>query len=336
MSTETGQRAVAVAFAVAAQAGFEKVKLKYAGGEPTLNFQRVMQISRAAEECSHRSGIGLESVLLSNGISLSDPMIDYLRQHNIELMISLDGLGQYQNAQRQRPGGLASFDQVLHTLTRLDRQQVRPHISVTVSRKNLGGLPDLLEFILAHNYPFHLNFFRENPYTRDERSLTVPAEELVAGLREAFKVVEKNLPPRSLLGALLDRVRLDLPHDRPCGACQSYLVVRPHGTVSPCQMMDASLGNLDTPGLLTLMQTGQNMLSNLPVYKRSSCASCFWQFACGGGCPLLTFQTFGRYDTPSPYCEVYRALIPDVLRLEGLRLKHIVTSEAGSFGVESA
>jgi len=326
MNAETGRRAVAIAFDSAARAGFEKVKIKYAGGEPTLHFERLVEISQAAETRSAETGIGLESVMLSNGLALSDHMLGYLREHGIQLMISLDGIGIYHDAQRQRPDGSPSFDLVLRTLDRLDAHELRPQISITVSRKNLPGLPELMRFLLARNYPFHLNFFRENPYAREVDSTSVPPDELIAGLRLAFAEVEQNMPARSLLGSLLDRVRLDVPHDRPCGACQSYLVVRTDGAVTPCQMIDQAQASLDTPELLkAITSRSDDLLRNPPSYQREPCAGCFWQFACAGGCPLLARQQ-GSENAASPYCTVYQTLIPEVLRLEGLRLLRQVQS----------
>jgi uncharacterized protein len=33
----------------------------------------------------------------------------------------------------------------------------------------------------------------------------------------------------------------------------------------------------------------------------------------------LTQRLTGRNDAPSPYCQVYRALLPELVRLEGIR-----------------
>jgi len=35
---------------------------------------------------------------------------------------------------------------------------------------------------------------------------------------------------------------------------------------------------------------------------------------------LATYRATGRYDVKSPHCNIYQALFPEVLRLEGLRL----------------
>lgn len=323
---ETGRLALERAFATAAARGLKAVKLKYAGGEPTLRFATVLALDDAARKLAASRRLEFERVLLSNGFALTGRMIAELRERGIALMISLDGLGEYQDAQRQAPGGRATSARVLRTLDRLDAAGLVPHISITVSRRNLPGLPALLRFVLERGYPFHINFFRENPYAREEGSLSVPPDELVAGLRAAYRVVEERLPAYPLTGALLDRVRLDLPHDRPCGAGLNYLVVRPDGGITACQMLDQPAGSLfagagGTPSgdLLPAVQD-HAMLRSLPVYRRGACVDCFWQFACAGGCPLLAFRAAGRWDAPSPYCAVYRELIPSVLRLEGLRM----------------
>ncbi len=60
---------------------------------------------------------------------------------------------------------------------------------------------------------------------------------------------------------------------------------------------------------------------NPTVFEKESCdENCPWRYFCAGGCPLESFHTYGRYDAASSYCEVYRALTPEVLRLEALRL----------------
>ena len=38
------------------------------------------------------------------------------------------------------------------------------------------------------------------------------------------------------------------------------------------------------------------------------------------GARLLTYKATGKYDVKSPYCRVYKAIYPELLKLEGLRL----------------
>ena len=59
---------------------------------------------------------------------------------------------------------------------------------------------------------------------------------------------------------------------------------------------------------------------NLPAVEKEGCRDCTWRNWCAGGCSLLTYRMTGRNDVKSPYCNVYKALFPEMLRLEGLRL----------------
>ena len=324
LSVETGRAALQQAFASAARRGLKAVHLKYAGGEPSLRFATVLALDDHAQRLAGEAGTGLERVLLSNGYAFTPAMAVALRERQIRLMISLDGLGPYQDGQRRTRGGRPTSGRVLKTLDLLKRNEVKPHISITLSRRNLAGLPELVRFLLEQQYTFHLNFFRENPSEHASESLQLGADELVSGLREAYAVIAEHLPAHSLAGALLDRVRLDIPHEQACGAGQNYVVVRPDGGLAGCQMLEHSSGSLfraeHAGDLITAAASPPDELNNLPAYRRGDCARCFWQFACAGGCALLAYRASGRWDAPSPYCSVYRQLIPDVLRLEGLRL----------------
>jgi uncharacterized protein len=59
------------------------------------------------------------------------------------------------------------------------------------------------------------------------------------------------------------------------------------------------------------------------VDDHTGCRDCRWRYRCAGGCPIVTYDTHGRWDVPSPFCGVYQALMPDLIALEALRIvKH--------------
>jgi uncharacterized protein len=59
---------------------------------------------------------------------------------------------------------------------------------------------------------------------------------------------------------------------------------------------------------------------NLGVHEKQGCRDCDWRLWCAGGCAIATFRATGRYDIQSPNCGIYKALYPEALRLEGLRI----------------
>lgn len=103
MSPESASRALALVFRSPASA----IKIEFQGGEPLLNFERVKQV---VEETQARNATlskrkEIEFVLCSNLALLDDPVLNYLRAHQILVSTSLDGPAFIHNANRPRPGG---------------------------------------------------------------------------------------------------------------------------------------------------------------------------------------------------------------------------------------
>jgi uncharacterized protein len=71
---------------------------------------------------------------------------------------------------------------------------------------------------------------------------------------------------------------------------------------------------------LAVIRSDQIGVQNLPVVEKEGCRTCEWKNWCAGGCPITTHRATGRYDVKSPNCKIYKALYPEALRLEGLRL----------------
>lgn len=129
-------------------------------------------------------------------------------------------------------------------------------------------------------------------------------------------------PPRySLLSTLLDRTNLGVSHRQTCGVGENYLVFDQSGNVAMCQMLiDQPVTTADAPDPLARLRADQSGVRNLPVEEKEGCRCCGWRYWCAGGCPVATYRAAGRYDVRSPNCRIYKALYPDLLRLEGLRL----------------
>lgn len=312
MNLPTGRAAIEAVVRSAVRHGFRAVKLKYAGGEPTLNLALVRSLHQHALALTRQHGLELQEVLLSNGVSLSAAVCDALREMNIRLSISLDGIGAAHDVQR----GAGTFEQVAQSIERAIAAGLRPHLSITVTAQNVGGLADVVAYALERELLFNLNFYR---CTAGQDYLLADNEQLIAGVRAALALIEQRMPVYSLVGGLLDRVNLGYPHSYPCGAGRNYVVIDHRGAISWCQMtMAQPLGTVweDDP----LLAVRQSKFENPPVEVRSECASCVWRVWCAGGCPLLTQRLTGRNDACSPYCQVYRALLPELVRLEGIRL----------------
>jgi uncharacterized protein len=321
MERERGLQAVEAVFRSAVAQGFRRIKLKYAGGEATLNFPLVLALHEHAQQLAEQHQIALEGVVLSNGVALTNRMIAGLRTHGLRLMISLDGVGAYHDAQRPFVNGRGSFVQVERALDRLAAHELIPSISITVSSRNLEGLPEVVGYVLRRRLPFTLNFYRENDCAASFADLSYRDEQVIDAMQRAFAVIAADLPPYSLLGSLVDLARLNTPHERTCGVGHSYMVIDQHGGVAKCHMeIERTVADISAADPLRMIREDQIGLRNPSVDEKQGCRDCTWRYWCAGGCPALTYRVTGRFDVKSPNCRIYKALFPGALRLEGLRL----------------
>ncbi|TMC20826.1 MAG: radical SAM protein, partial [Chloroflexi bacterium] len=216
MADDTAHRSMDAVFRSARKHNIKAVELKYAGGEASLFMPRVMTIHDYAAQLAQDCGISLGATLLTNGVVLSQRAIEDLKARQIRVMISLDGLDAYHDSQRPFLNGHGSSRYVLRTIERLLANALLPHISITVSSRNLEGLPQLMAYVLARNMPFTISYYRQNECSAHLRDLRFAEERMITAMRSVFNVIEQQLPQRSLLGYLLDRTHVSLRSNRTC------------------------------------------------------------------------------------------------------------------------
>lgn len=319
MTEAIGLQAVAHICDSAARHAFRRVKLKYAGGESTLHFKLIRRLHEAAVEQATTQELELREVILSNGVHIRPADADWLVDNHVKLMVSLDGVGAIHDQQRPMRGGGGSFHYVQRTLDEiLLPRGIHPDITLTVTRLNAAGAAATVEWALQRNLPISLNFYRQNSLTVDRQELRLEEEAIINGLLAAYQVFESFLPTESFLNGLLDRVQMEA-HAHTCGVEHSYVVITHKGQVAQCQMhLEQPVGLLGEGDLLPMLHQGR--IRNVAVDEKEGCRDCEFRYRCAGGCPLETYRATGRWDIKSPHCRIYKTLLPQALRLEGLRL----------------
>jgi uncharacterized protein len=320
MSEETGRRALEAIFATAQRHGFREVKLKYAGGEATLHFKLIRQLHQQAVALAAATGLGLQEVVLTNGVSLRPDDAQWLADQGLKLMVSLDGVGELHDRLRPRRDGRPTFDKVEHTVDHLLLPRgIRPTIAMTVTGVNAHGAADVTTWALINRrLPLSLNFYRPNLLSTPYRELLLDEQKIIAGMLAAYAVIEEQLPLEPFLDGVLDRVQVQA-HTHTCGVGHSYLVVSHTGQLAQCQMhLDSPVSDQLDEDLL--LKVAQGPIHNLSVDEKEGCKSCTYRYKCSGGCSLETYRATGRWDIRSPHCNLYRSLLPAALRIEGKRL----------------
>ncbi len=319
MPLETGYSIIDAVFRSAQIHGYRKVIIKYAGGEPLLRFPVIEKLHRYNTAMAEKNGVEYEGIVLTNGTLLTSKIAEKIELYGMKLIISLDGLGIFHDSQRIYPDGTSSSKEVIRSIETAVSQGVIPTISITANKHNANGLAELTSWILEHKIPFSFNFYRENDVSWD---IKIEREHIVRGITNAYKEIKNNLPRYSLLKSLIDGINLHTPHVYPCSAGKSYLVFDTNGNISKCQMdMAHPVTDIYSSDPLNGIRNKIG-LHNPSVEEKEDCHDCKWRYWCAGGCPIQAFRATGRYNVKSPYCDIYRILIPEVIRLEGLRVMH--------------
>ena len=318
MAPDTARRAVDAVFRSATKHHFNHVLLKYAGGEASLEMANVLATHEYATQVAQEHQINLRAYIMSNGVALPQRYIEQLKANRIGIMISLDGIGAYHDDQRPFISGKGSFSYVDRTITRLLASGLVPHINVTVSQRNLEGLPELTSYILERELPFTFSYYRDNECSTHIRDLQFADAQMIEGMRRAFNVIEQALPRRRLIDSLIDKASMSGVHQHTCGVGRNYLVIDQGGQIAKCHAnIKETVTTIDEEDPLQVIRSDRSGVQAIPVEEKQGCRTCEWRNWCTGGCPMLTYRVTGRNDVKSPNCAIYKALFPEALRLEG-------------------
>jgi uncharacterized protein len=110
-------------------------------------------------------------------------------------------------------------------------------------------------------------------------------------------------------------------HEYTCGVGRNYLVIDQYGGIAKCHAdIERTITTIDADDPLQVIRNDHSGVRGVSVEEKEGCQMCEWRYWCTGGCPLLTYRVTGRYDIKSPNCAIYKALYPEALHLEALRL----------------
>lgn len=356
--SEASSARVLDAIEAAAAAGHaDRIHVRYAGGEPMLQFRTLQRFHLEATERCARHGVGYSAAILTNGTVAPPDAVAWVREVGLGVSVSIDGLGAVQDAMRPTRHGRGSADHLSRGLDAWQQGGVRPYALVTLGDSNLDGLDALVAWLLERRMGFRLSLVRDLEWgagTLDDqhgaarRHATAPsgaydADGVLAG--EALQRV------RGAVLAAYDRIEAavaadvdagraptppfrathrfcDLSPFRPirkaCGAGSSYAAIGQSGDISPCQAaLHHETERMRIDGARSIVAQGR---AHRPfgAFERevgnATCNSCRHQQSCAAGCPLLLARRDGHIDGRSPYCEVFRAVLPRIVRIAALEL----------------
>jgi len=344
LAPEAARRLLATIEATAASGRVARIHARYAGGEPMLRFDAMRAFHERATARCEPHGVRFSAAVLTNGTALPPGAIRWLKDRRIGLSVSIDGVGDVQDRMRPTVHGHGSAALLEATLDRYLEAGIRPFVLITVGADNLDGLPELTARLLQRKLAFRYSLSRdigaaESALMRRGSPGGLGADGILTGaplrrLQDIFgrcyDLIEADVRARApddpAPAFRNTHVFCDLSPWRPigkaCGAGESFLAVGHDGAFTPCQ---AALGSADGE-----LDPGATLIDNAARHRpfgafargavNAACARCRHAPSCAGGCPLLLHRRDGHVDGRSPFCEVFKFVIPRIVRIAALEL----------------
>lgn len=314
MSFETAARAVD--WLIGVSGGQNKLNLVFFGGEPLLVFPLIRRIVEHADGRGRATDKSFSYSLSTNGLGLTEEVVDFLEQYRIGCQVSIDGPPSVHDRWRVAADGRGSYDRAIEGIRRLiARRPGRVPARATFSHDSVH-LPE----VVSHLFELGFGSVHVEPALGLDPGSCISEADL--------KTVE--VQNEQLAALLIDRVRMNRifhytnlvrnvrqtrvvrnRRQHHCGAGRTYLAVSRDGSIFPCHrfvgLEDYRMGHVDEG----LRFEAVERFHGRTVDRRPGCAKCWARYLCGGGCWKHAHDTHGNLDRPDEdrSCRIQKHLI---------------------------
>ena len=289
MSGEVGR--AALDFLLEASGPRKNCEVDFFGGEPLLNFSTVQQLVDYGRQEAAKRGKVFRFTLTTNGVLLDEKVEQWLNEHEIAVVLSLDGRKEVNDRMRTYVNGSGCYDTIVPRIQRFVRSRHNQNYYVrgTYTAKNLDFSHDVL-----HLAELGFEHISVEPVVAPEQEEYAFQTTDLPRLLEEYEGLTRMFLERRASGKPFNffHFNLDLSGGpclakrlSGCGAGHEYMAVSPKGELYPCHQFVGRegfrLGNVFERKLnLPVMKSFQQA----HIYNKPKCVQCWAKFYCSGGC----------------------------------------------------
>lgn len=304
MDLETGKKALK--FLCEHSGSRFNLEVDFFGGEPLMNWDVVKELVHYGSELEKEYKKHFRFTMTTNGLLLDDEKTEFLNEHMDNVVLSLDGRKETNDHLRKTIKGTGSYDTIVPKFQEFAKKR--------------GDKQYYIRGTFTH---YHLDFSEDLKHFRDLGFKELSMEPVVSEPGLPYTLEEKDLPIifkeyEKLADDMLASYKteddynffhyqLDLEGGpcaikkaSGCGAGSDYIAVTPKGDIYPCHQFvgntDFKLGTLDE-GITRPELVGT--FSNLSVFNKDACQTCWAKYYCSGGCHANAYN-FNK-DLTIPY-----------------------------------
>jgi len=303
------------------------LRINFFGGEPLLNFSLIKNIVKYCKNIERNLNIRFKFSLTTNGSIFNQEIINFLKNYDFFIEISLDGPPEIHNLYRKTNEGKNTYELVKNNIYLLCKEGLNNRISLRATF-NLGKYD--LSKIISHLRCFNVRRVyvdKIGPFPGINIKLTPINKTLFKNTidkifnklknKKHLEVTLKSLPDNWI--NLVKMIHFRYLKNQFCSAGKSYLAVSSTGNIYPCHRFvgqnEWRLGSVDG---------GKIDLSKLSAFYflvngNIVCNKCWAKYYCGGGCPYINWVRNNDPCKPdSENCVFYRYLLERLIQLYSL------------------
>jgi radical SAM protein with 4Fe4S-binding SPASM domain len=281
------------------------------GGEPLLNKTTLMSAISDIDEMKKSGRLPKETgiTLVTNSVLIDETVIDRCREHNIVVMVGIDGHKVSANSLRLYPDGSETFSDTVNVIRRLVSSGIKVFVSASMTPSNLDEIQELTIFLKKLGVEkFGLNFLKG-------RGLAdlMPEPERCDFEYGCAKALIRNYNENKddeYEYQVARKVMAFKNHDYFPVDCTCYgnqLVVQADGQISNCPFFRANLGQVGRVGRNFRINKTQIVVEwrkRLPIVN-ASYRECDAKALCGPGCAWSVLELTGDVVAPDTMTKTF-------------------------------
>ena len=280
----------------------------FTGGEPLLAFDKVLGCLEAIHR--HKRGRDCHVFLFTNGILLDADRLTTLAEHEVGLIVSLDGPAAIHDRCRVFSDGAGSYDAVAENLDLARWLGIPFGISAVLGHHNLSRVTEDALHLIDRFAPQAISFNPLHGHDSEPPVLARDPEHVAEALYAVQKVAAERGVFVESVARYLGPIKKRRPRSVECSACGQKVVLSSSGVFGPCSVIAARDG-VRWPCLGSLRRTelfqtwAARTVDDMPV-----CGKCTLRYVCGGGCAHDALHWGQGFDQPPPgQCRFVRRLL---------------------------
>jgi len=286
--------------------------VSFFGGEPFMNFKTMKSVVEYGESKAEKHGAKINWSVTTNGTIINDEITEFLSDHCISVVCSIDGDREAHNSARIFSNGKGSYDRVRTNAEKLlssNLPSITARATISIHNLDIDKVVTHLHKIgfshITSAFASQIDYSGNEPYARllTNEEIERYRNGLIRTVDYIIDSMDRGKPVWVIdlvhYARMLHYLR---PRHSACGAGKIMIAVAPDGGMYPCSrfsgMREYAIGDI-VSGLQRAAPFDGDTAS------RKECDSCWARYLCGGGCWADRLLS-GNREYSQLYCRLWK------------------------------